>query len=30
MQDLDGEANATANQNATIDQGDNMADTTNG
>jgi len=26
MQDLDGEANATATQNATIDQGDNMAD----
>lgn len=26
MQNLEGEANATANQNATIDQGDNMAD----
>jgi hypothetical protein len=26
MQNLDGEANATATQTATIDQGDNMAD----
>jgi len=30
MQDLDGEANATATQTATIDQGDNMADTATG
>ena len=29
MQDLDGEANATANQNATIDQGDDMSDAPN-